>query len=241
MLEEIKCKVALKMLRNYQTEDLSGTKHRKTINEFNILSDDIQHPNIICKYESFISIPTDEMITQVDESIRDLCYDHNNEKKDHQFYILQAYEKTLDSVIDHLDFDQIMKFSYQLSSALLFLFTKNIVHLDIKPDNLMISSNGDLVVVDFGVAGHMDKSGFVLINQTNGGNEYHLAPEIYQAKVDKKNLPCSLQHSWELGMIIFEMFNRGKVPFEHYDHNIFHSAPVLDLSNIPFQLQGFSF
>ena len=237
-LEEKQYKVALKMLRNYQTENLSGTIHRKTINEFNILSDDIQHPNIICKYESFISIPTDEMIDFVHESTRSLCYDEqNNEKKKHQFYILQAYEKTLDSVIDHLNFDQIMKFSYQLSSALLFLFTKNIVHLDIKPDNLMISSNGDLVIVDFGIAGHMDKSGFVLIKQTVGGNAYHLAPEVIQAKIDKKNLPCSLQHSWELGMIIFEMFNRGMVPYEPYNHNIFLSAPILDLSNIPFQLK----
>ena len=239
ILEEKQCKVALKMLRNYdQTENLSGTKHRKTINEFNILSDDIQHPNIICKYESFISIPTDEMIEFVDISTRLYCYDENsNEKKKHLFYILQAYEKTLDSVIGHLNFEQIMKFSYQLSSALLFLFTKNIVHLDIKPDNLMISSNGDLVIVDFGVAGHMDKSGFVLIDQTHGGNSYHLAPEVHQAKADNKNLPCSLQYSWELGMIIFEMFNRGMVPFKLYDPNIFLSTPILDLSNIPFQLQ----
>ena len=238
MLEGIQWKVALKMLRNYQTGNLSGTNHRRTINEFNILSDDIQHPNIICKYESFISIPTDEMIQHINESTRELCYDENNEKKKHQFYILQAYEKTLESLIDYLNFDQIMKFSFQLSSALLFLFTKKIVHLDIKPDNLMISSNGDLVIVDFGVAGHLDKSGFVLINQTHGGNAYHLAPEVLQAKVDNKNLPCSLQYSWELGMIIFEMFNRGSVPFEPYDHNIFlSSSPILDLSNIPFHLK----
>ena len=72
-LEEKKCKVALKMLRNYGTENLSGTKHRKTINEFNFLSDDIQHPNIICTYESFISDPTDEMIRHVHEDSRDFC------------------------------------------------------------------------------------------------------------------------------------------------------------------------
>ena len=178
------------------------------------------------------------MIQHINESTRDLCYDENNEIKKHQFYILQAYEITLESVINRLTFDQIMKFSFQLSSALLFLFTKKIVHLDIKPDNLMISSNGDLVIVDFGVAGHMDQSGFVLINQTHGGNQYHLAPEVLQAIVDNKNLPCSLQYSWELGMIIFEMYNRGMVPFKLYDHNIFlSSTPILDLSNIPSPLK----
>ena len=237
ILEESQYKVALKMLRNYETRNLSGTKHRKTINEFNLLSDDIQHPNIICKYESFRSIPTDEMIQHVNESTRDLCFDNHNEKKKHQFYILQAHEKTLESVIDHLDSDQIMKFSFQLSYALLFLFTKNIVHLDIKPDNLMISSNGDLVIVDFGVAGYLNKLGFVLINQTSGGNQYHLAPEVLQARIDKENLPCSLQYSWELGMIIFEMFNKGTLPFKLYNPNIFHSTPTLDLSNIPSNLQ----
>ena len=141
ILEGIQFKVALKMLRNYKTENLSGTKHRKTINEFNILSDDIQHPNIICKYESFIFIPTDEMIQHVNESTRDLCFYEYNVKKKHQFYVLQGYEKTLKSVLKQLNFDQIMKFSFQLSSALLFLFTKNIVHLDVKTDNIMISFN----------------------------------------------------------------------------------------------------
>ena len=228
--------VALKMImHNFNFEIIR--QNRRTMNEFNMLSDDIQHPNIVCKYASFISIPTDEMIAHVHTSIRDLCFDEQNEKKKHQFYILQAYERTLYSVLDDLNFDQIMKFSFQLSSALLFLFTKDIVHLDMKPDDLMISSNGDLVIIDFGVAGKMDKNGFVSIDQTHGGNSYHLAPEVLQARSDNKNLPCSLQHSWELGMIIFEMFNRGMVPYDPYDHNIFHSAPILDLSNIPFQFK----
>ena len=235
-LGRIQYKVALKMLMNFYSEIKSGM-HRKTINEFNIIPDDIQHPNIICKYESFISIPTDEMIQFVDEFIRDICYDELHEKKKHQFYVLQAHEETLESMIDHLTFEQIMKFSYQLSSALLFLFKKNIVHLDIKLEKLMISSTGDLVIIGFSCAGRMDKTGFVLIDQTHGGNPYHLAPEVLQAKQDHKNLPCSLQHSWELGMIIFEMFNKGTVPFEPYYYNIFLNTPALDLSKISSQLQ----
>ena len=243
ILENKIFRVALKMLMHYCDNEISGSTNRKNINEFNILSDDIQHPNIICKYESFISVPTDEMIQHVDETIRDLCYDKHdgnkdsdNKKKKHQFYILQAYDKTLESVIDHLKFDEIMKFSYQLSSALLFLFTKNIIHLDIKPDNLMISSNKDLVIVDFGAAGHMDKNGFLPANLV--GNFAHLAPEILQAKALSENkLPCSRQSSWELGMIIFEMSNKGMYPFGEYNSNIFLSTPALDLSNVPSQLQ----
>ena len=69
------------------------------------------------------------------------------------------------------------------------------------------------------------------------GNLLHLSPEVLQAIQERRNLPCKYQHSWELGMIIFEMFNKGMVAFGTYEHNIFLSAPVLDVSNIPFQLQ----
>ena len=230
--------VALKMLMELYGLEISGSNHRKKINEFNILSDDIQHPNIVCKYGSFISAPSDLMIHHVDENIRDLCFEQNNPntKKKHQFYILEAYRRTLQSVIESssLSFHQIVKYSYQLSSALLFLFQKSIVHLDVKTNNLMISLNDDLVLIDFGHASKFDENGFIQINvQGNaGGNILHLSPEIIQAKVENKNLPCKLQHSWELGMIIYEMFNQGIPPFENYNPEI-----IIDLSKIPSQFK----
>ena len=230
--------VALKMLMEFYDLEISGSNHRKKINEFNILSDDIQHPNIVCKYGSFISVPSDIMIHHVDENIRDLCFEQNNPntKKKHQFYILEAYRRTLESVIESsLSFHQIVKYSYQLSSALLFLFQKNIVHLDVKTNNLMISFNDDLVLIDFGHATKFDENGFIQINDQAhvGGNILHLSPEIIQAKVENQNLPCKLQHSWELGMIIYEMFNQGIPPFEeNYNPEI-----IIDLSKIPTQFK----
>ena len=224
--------VALKMLMEFHGHKVSGSAHRKKINEFNILLDDIQHPNIVCKYGSFISIPSDIMIHHVDESVRDLCFEQNNPntKKKHQFYILEAYRKTLECVIKSLSFHQIVKYSYQLSSALLFLFKNNIVHLDVKADNLMISFNDDLVMIDFGYAAKFDANGFV--HYESGGNILHLSPEVLQAKKEQKNLPCKLQHSWELGMIIYEMFNQGNAPFEYYT-----PSSTIDFSNIPNQFK----
>lgn len=95
----------------------------------------------------------------------------------------------MESIICDLNEETILKYSLQLSSALLFLFNHNFVHLDIKLDNLMISGNDDLIVVDFGVVGNMDSDGEVLFSQSKGGNLLHLSPqklkrETYRARVN---------------------------------------------------------
>ena len=226
--------VALKMVMNFSNSEISSSEHRKTINEFNVLPQIQQHPNIVCLIGSFQCIPSDEMI-------RDLCFsDDNGSKKKFQFYILEKYEKTLESIILDLNEEKIIKYSLQLSSALLFLYNHNIVHLDLKSDNLMISHNDDLILVDFGVAGIMDKDGQVQYSQTHGGgNMFHLSPEVLSAIVREDDLPCKNQHSWELGMIMFEMFSKGKLPFENYSSSFSFPENCIDVSIIPDKYRDF--
>ena len=228
--------VALKMVINFTDVNISSSEHRK----FNILPQIQQHPNIVSLIGSFQCIPSDEMINYVDDSIRDLCFDPFKSKKKCQFYILEKYEKTLESVIHDLSEEKIIKYSLQFSSALLFLFHHNIVHLDVKCDNLMISCNDDLILVDFGVAGIMDSHGQVQYSQTQGGNPLHLSPEVFSAVVGQRNLPCKLQYSWELGMIMFQMICKGKFPFENYSSSFsFSEENSLDLSCIPLPFRNF--
>merc|ERR1712137_973620 len=125
---------------------------------------------------------------------------------------------------------QIAKYAYQLSQALLFLFDNRIAHLDITLDNLMISFGDDLIVIDFECAGKMNEEGIVDIHSTVGGAPYHLAPELLQARCQKNNLPCRLQHSWELGMVLYEMFNDGECAFEDYGMTIVTALPPIDYS-----------
>ena len=239
-LDETVYDVALKMVMNFSNSEISSSDHRKTINEFNVLPQIQQHPNIVCLIGSFQSIPSDEMIDFVDEPIRDLCFnDDNGSKKKFQFYILEEYEKTLESIILDLNEEKIIKYSLQLSSALLFLYNHNIVHLDLKSDNLMISHNDDLIIVDFGVAGIMNSDGQVQYSQTHGGNKFHLSPEVLSAIVGEDDLPCKNQHSWELGMIMFEMFSKGKLPFENYSSSFSFPENCIDVSIIPEKYSDF--
>ena len=101
----------------------------------------------------------------------------------------------------------------------------------------MTSCNDDLIIVDFGVAGIMDSKGQVQYSQTIGGNTLHLSPEVLCAKIEERNLPCSLQHSWELGMIMFQMFCKGNIPFENYGSAFSFSETSLNMSCVPFEFR----
>merc|ERR1712137_1082093 len=145
---------------------------KQCLREFTILPPILKlHPNIIRMLGSFIGKPTREMFNHIPSGMRDLCQDDLGEPRSAQFFILERYETTLRSLIhqEPLTEQQIAKYAYQLSQALLFLFQNQIAHLDTKCDNLMISSTGDLVVVDFGVAGKMNEEGMVDIHSTIGG------------------------------------------------------------------------
>lgn len=47
---------------------------------------------------------------------------------------------------------QKMKWIFQLASAISVMHAKGFVHLDLKPDNLLLDSNNDLKLADFGLS-----------------------------------------------------------------------------------------
>lgn len=51
-----------------------------------------------------------------------------------------------------LEFDQIRYFTYQILRALKYVHSVGVLHRDLKPSNILINSNCDLKVCDFGFA-----------------------------------------------------------------------------------------
>ncbi|XP_063835987.1 serine/threonine-protein kinase ULK3 [Ostrinia nubilalis] len=101
---------------------------------------------------------------------------------------------------------QVLYFLQQLASALKFLREKGVVHMDLKPHNLLLHKGSDgkyiLKVADFGFAQYMCSSWRRCVR----GSPLYMAPEVvkgdYDARVDL----------WSVGVIMYECLF-GRAPY----------------------------
>lgn len=105
---------------------------------------------------------------------------------------------------------QISRWFTQILLGLSFIHGKNIMHRDLKPQNLFIASNGDRMLIgDFGVCRVMESKQDLARTMT--GTPYYLSPEVFQ------NKPYSFKSDiWAIGCILYEMATL-KVPFDAFD------------------------
>mmetsp|Transcript_21152 Transcript_21152/g.48557 ORF Transcript_21152/g.48557 Transcript_21152/m.48557 type:complete len:371 (-) Transcript_21152:159-1271(-) len=96
----------------------------------------------------------------------------------------------------------------EITLAFQYLHSKNIVYRDLKPENLLIDSEGHIKMTDFGFAKFVEDRTWTLC-----GTPEYLAPEIIQSKGHGRAVDW-----WALGVLIFEML-AGYPPF--YDENPF--------------------
>lgn len=104
---------------------------------------------------------------------------------------------------------EVIKAGKDICRALMLCESKNIVHRDIKPDNIMVSEFGDYKLGDFGIARTMDHA----TQATGIGTVRYMAPEVFGRKGYGKVVDiCSL------GLVLYWMLNNRKRPFIDADH-----------------------
>ena len=93
----------------------------------------------------------------------------------------------------------------QIIAGLQFLHTNNIVHRDIKPNNILIDSNNNIKIIDFGVSKILKKGE---IMKDYCGTLSYMAPEIIERK-GYEGYSCDI---WSAGVILYYMIS-GQRPF----------------------------
>ena len=109
-----------------------------------------------------------------------------------------------------LSMDEFFTIAIQCAEALVSAHKHGIVHCDIKPENIMLTSAGQVKILDFGVAKHLprsDQSSTVDRSGTFAGTPAYMSPEVLLEQA-----PDGRADVFSLGVVAYEVLT-GQHPF----------------------------
>jgi serine/threonine protein kinase len=129
---------------------------------------------------------------------------------DGSYFICMEYVEgeSLKEIIDKkgpLPPETVVDYATQISSALLMAHKNNLIHRDIKPQNILVTTEGEVKVTDFGIAKSLSTDITKTLNIM--GTAHYISPEQARGEV--------LDHRtdiYSMGIVLYEMLT-ADVPF----------------------------
>ena len=175
--------VAIKILRPEYTKDAQFVDSFRKESQ---AAAGLQHPNIVS------------------------VYDVGREGNIH-FIVMELVDgKPLSTIIKErapMDYKTCIDLTKQVASALSLAHRNNIIHRDIKPHNIMITSDGTAKLGDFGIAKAVSDSTLTETSKIIGSVHYFSPEQARGAYVDERS------DIYSLGIVLYEMLT-GEVPFD---------------------------
>lgn len=103
--------------------------------------------------------------------------------------------------------DEILGVAIQITSAISHAHEHGIVHRDVKPQNILVTMNGEVKVTDFGIATAINSQTEELSENTIGSVHYFSPEQARGASIDEKS------DIYSIGITMFEMAC-GQPPFD---------------------------
>ncbi len=151
-----------------------------------------------------------------------------NETDDGHMYIAMAFYEgeTLKDVLGRgtIPLKRVIDLVLQVANGLASAHEKEITHRDIKPANIMITEDGFVKIVDFGLAKLGDSTKITKSGMAMGTPAYMSPEQVKGTQIDHRS------DIWSLGIILYELLT-GKLPFRGDNemsmlYNIVHEEPA---------------
>jgi len=149
-----------------------------------------------------------------------ICTVHEVGKNDDEFYVVMELiqGQPLNSLIGSAGLapETALRYGVQIADALHHAHERGVVHRDLKSANVMVTAEGRIKVLDFGLAmslrkQQLDDATRSVVDLGSGselaGTLAYMAPEILRGEVATHQTDL-----WALGVILYEM-SAGKPPF----------------------------
>lgn len=133
-------------------------------------------------------------------------YDVGNSDEGEPYLIMEYVEgRTLKDVINKLgplSLDRSLDYAHQILAGLNHAHSFGVVHRDIKPQNIMITPEGRVKIMDFGLAMNLTDT-TITYDTAVMGSAYYIAPEIAQKGTGDARVDI-----YSTGIVLYEMLTK---------------------------------